>query len=162
VADADPMVTEPAGMVGDGELDRRLGYHPATAETIPLYEGNRAAAVAYARHLDRTCPPGRELALALTAVQESLMWANAAVACELAPLENPAGRQPNPLVQQMAHDAQLNTLQITVQVPADADPVEAGKFAAAEITAQMRLRGDRSAAEQSLTAPRQVQDRPQA
>jgi hypothetical protein len=89
-------------MVGSEELNRRLGYHPATRDTIPLYEDNRARFVDLACHLDETLPPGRELALALTALQESLMWANAAVACNLAPLEDPANRQPNPLVAEMA------------------------------------------------------------
>lgn len=89
-------------MVGAGEIDRRMGYHPATRQTIPMYEENRAQAVNLAVLWDTTLPPGRELALALTALQEALMWANAAVACNLAPLEDPAGREPNPLVQQMA------------------------------------------------------------
>jgi hypothetical protein len=148
VADADPI--RPDGMVGSAELDRRLGYHPATAETIPLYEGNRAAGIAFACHLDQTCPPGRELALALTHVQEALMWANAAVACTLAPLEDPAGRQPNPLVQQLAvqrTQPATRTLQIDVQLADGLDPHEAGRQIAEQVSAQL---ANRSAAEQSV------------
>lgn len=100
--DAMPMETEPAGMLGEQELEKRLGYHPATQDTVPLFEANRRAVLEAARQLDTTCPPGRELALAHTALQEALMWANAAVACNLSPVEDPAGRQPNPLVQAMA------------------------------------------------------------
>lgn len=162
MADADPMVTEPAGMVGGAEIDRRLGYHPATAETIPLYEANRAAAVAWACHIDRTCPPGRELALALTAAQESLMWANAAVACNLAPLEDPAGRLPNPLVQQMHTDTMSRTLTVGVACPHDATPEQIADQAREEILERLH----RSAAEQSrqpgYMAPRRVSDSPQA
>lgn len=85
-------------MIGDQEIQRRLGFHPATAETIPPFEDNRARAVELARHWDKTLPAGREAALAQTALQEAVMWANAAVACS-APLEDPANRRPNPLTQ---------------------------------------------------------------
>lgn len=88
-------------MLGDQEINRRLGYHPATETTIPMFEDNRARFVELARHLDETLPPGREAALAQTALQEALQWANAAVACNLAPLEDPVGRTPNLLVQGM-------------------------------------------------------------
>lgn len=159
MADADPMVTEPAGMVGSAEIDRRLGYHPATAETIPLYEANRAAAVAWACHIDSTCPPGRELALALTAAQESLMWANAAVACNLAPLEDPAGRLPNPLVQQMALDQNTRTMTVGVACPMGQTPEQLADAVREEVLERLQrsvpeqsplnLGGRRSVAEQS-------------
>jgi hypothetical protein len=156
------MVSEPSGMVGNAEIDRRLGYHPATVETIPLYEANRAAAVAWACHIDSTCPPGRELALALTAVQESLMWANAAVACNLAPLEDPTGRQPNPLVQQMATDQFTKTLTVGVAIPDGLAPDQVVAIVAEEL----RDRLHRSAAERSPSGPRpgrpRVKDAPQA
>jgi hypothetical protein len=146
VADADPI--RPDGMVGSAELDRRLGYHPATVDTIPLYEANRAAAVAFACHLDQTCPPGRELALALTATQEALMWANAAVACS-SPLQDPAGRLPNPVVQQMAEQRlvpKLRTLTLNVQLADGLDPHEAGRQIAEQVSRQL---ANRSATEQS-------------
>lgn len=73
-------------MLGQDELHRRLGFHPGTAATAPLYEANRAAALELATLWDETLPPGRELACAQTALQEALMWANAAVATNLAPL----------------------------------------------------------------------------
>lgn len=145
MADAEPVVSEPSGMVGSAEIDRRLGYHPATVDTIPLYEANRAAAVAWACHIDSTCPPGRELALALTAVQESLMWANAAVACNLAPLQDPAGRAPNPLVRQMALNAMSRTLTVGVACPADMSPEQTAEAVRDEVLERLQ----RSAAEQS-------------
>lgn len=73
-------------MLGVKEIERRLGFHPGTPETAPKYAANRAAAIGLALHFDANLPPGREAALAQTAVQEALMWANAAVACNLAPL----------------------------------------------------------------------------
>lgn len=88
-------------MLGRDEIDRRLGFHPATAETIPMFEDTRARVIELANHWDETLPDGREKALALTALQEAAMYANAAVACNLSPLEDPTGRQPNPLTQQL-------------------------------------------------------------
>lgn len=129
-------------MTGREELHRRLGYHPATEATIPLYEDSRARVLELACHWDETLPPGRELALALTALQEGLMWANAAVACNLAPLEDPAGRRPNPLVERMARDAMTQTLTISVAAPPGMTPEQLGEAVADEFR-------QRSAAEQS-------------
>lgn len=74
------------GMLNRPELERRLGFHPGTPATAPLYEANRAGALELAQLWDDSLPPGREAALAQTALQEALMWANAAVATNLAPL----------------------------------------------------------------------------
>jgi hypothetical protein len=89
-------------MLGAEEINRRFGFHPATDQTIPLFEDNRARAIALASHWDETLPDGREKALALTALQEAVMYANAAVACNLSPLADPAGRTPNPLTSRLA------------------------------------------------------------
>lgn len=92
----------------DAEIENRMGYHratfpadydPADAEGDPLAnhvggrdkDGNRATAPDHAMlrqayillaHTmrDITGGPSREQALAMQALQESLMWANAAVA----------------------------------------------------------------------------------
>lgn len=68
-------------MIGYEEIQRRLGFHPATVDTVPQFEVNRARAIDLADYWDMVLPAGREAALALTALQEALMWANAAVAC---------------------------------------------------------------------------------
>lgn len=60
--------------------DHALSYHPLTAGRGDIHEELRAAAKAYVAVLDRLCPSSREHSLAFTSVQESLMWANAAVA----------------------------------------------------------------------------------
>jgi len=72
-------------MLDDNEVRRRLGYHPATPATAPAFELNRALAITVAETWNQTLPPGREAACALTALQEALMWANAAVACNADP-----------------------------------------------------------------------------
>lgn len=68
-------------MIGHAEIERRLGFHPATAETTPKYQANRHHAITMANFWDRELPDGREKSLALTALQDALMWANAAIAC---------------------------------------------------------------------------------
>lgn len=68
------------------DMDNRLGFHPGTPETAPRYELNRSAARRFAHTLIDTCPPSRELSLALTAVEDALMRANQAVAIHLSPL----------------------------------------------------------------------------
>lgn len=152
MADAVPMTDEqPAGMVGSAEIDRRMGYHPATAATIPLYEENRARFVELACYLDQHLPAGRELAETLTTLQSALMWANAAVACNLAPLEDPANRVPNPLVQQMAHDRVTQTLHLDVRLPDGITPADAGRLIARQVVETLH---QRSAAEQSTRGPR--------
>lgn len=60
--------------------EKALSYHPLTEGRAEVHETLRAAAKLLADVYDRHCPPSREAALAFTAVQESLMWANAAVA----------------------------------------------------------------------------------
>jgi hypothetical protein len=69
-------------MIGFDEINRRLGFHPATDITIPKFEENRALAIKLMDWWDHTLPDGREKSLAFTALQEALMWANAAVACK--------------------------------------------------------------------------------
>lgn len=67
--------------LGEQEITRRLGYHPATPTTVPKFEANRYHAIWLAKFWDGALPESREKSLALTALQEALMWANAAVAC---------------------------------------------------------------------------------
>lgn len=68
------------------EISNRFGFHPATADTIPLHEATRAHFIWLATWITEFVPEGRERALALTALQEAAMWSNAGIACNLAPL----------------------------------------------------------------------------
>lgn len=150
---------EPTGMAGKAELHRRMGYHPATAATIPHYEDSRARVLDLACHWDTTLPTGRELALALTALQEALMWANAAVACNLAPLKDPSGRVPNPLVRDMALNQDTRTLTVGVACPAVMSPEDVAEAVRQEVLERLH----RSVAEQSVNlGPRRMKDNPQA
>lgn len=64
----------------------RMGYHKATEVTVPIHRDLRAMFIEVAEQIVLKVPAGRERALSLTALQESLMWANASVAINLAPL----------------------------------------------------------------------------
>ena len=57
-------------------------HPPQTEERVKAHEQVRVLTAACAAGLVETCPPGRELSLALTALEEAMMWANAAIARE--------------------------------------------------------------------------------
>lgn len=73
-----------------GDLDAvldRLAFHPATPETVPLFERQRAAAQEFARVVAECAPASPERTLAFRAIEDALMRANQAVAVNLAPRE---------------------------------------------------------------------------
>jgi hypothetical protein len=62
------------------EIERRMSYHPITGNQRFLYESNRALYIQMAEFIAHL-GDSREMSLALTALQESLMWVNAHIAC---------------------------------------------------------------------------------
>lgn len=64
------------------ELDRRFSFHPADDDAASCHEAVRAAARGMALSVLQVTGPGREQALALTKIEEAMMWANAAIARE--------------------------------------------------------------------------------
>ena len=64
-----------------------FGFHPANDITKLLHERTRSRFKELAVWVATTVPDGREKSLALTALQEAAMWTNAAIACNLAELE---------------------------------------------------------------------------
>lgn len=72
----------------DKELHNRFGFHPANDVSRPLHEEIRTRSEALAQFYNRVLPDSREKSLALTNLQQAAMWANAAVAINLAPLED--------------------------------------------------------------------------
>jgi hypothetical protein len=62
------------------ELHRRFAFHPATAVTGPLHDEVRGLLRAAAGEVVRLTPPSREQSLAVTALEEAMFWANAAIA----------------------------------------------------------------------------------
>lgn len=66
------------------DLDRRFTHHPPGAATIPIHEYLRREFRMLAGRIVEL-GPSRESSLALTNLEESLMWANAHVARNLDP-----------------------------------------------------------------------------
>lgn len=63
------------------EVEERFSFHPAEDRvTQDLHDAVRSEHRLLARKIDSTIPDCREKSLALTALQESMMWCNAAVA----------------------------------------------------------------------------------
>lgn len=62
------------------EIAKRFTYHPPTGTQPARYEAIRATAREFAEQLAADCPQSRELSLALTHLEEVVMWANAAIA----------------------------------------------------------------------------------
>jgi hypothetical protein len=65
------------------EIVTRFTYHPATEATGEIHGTLRALHMELAFKIQEITPQSREQSLALTALQESLLWSNAAIACRL-------------------------------------------------------------------------------
>ena len=72
------------------DVNERFRFHPATPATGPKHEEIRERHRELALWVLANVPNGRERALALTALQEAMMWANAGVAIHTLP--EPLGR----------------------------------------------------------------------
>jgi|GEM_PF-4316497 len=67
---------------------KALEFHPMVDGRAEAHEAARAAVKTCVAELDQIVPPSREASLAFTAMQEALMWANAAIAIHYAEPEN--------------------------------------------------------------------------
>lgn len=69
------------GPVTEADLEERFNYHPPpTDSVIYAHTTMRSAMLTAARNVVAKTPPCREQSLALTKLEEAMMWANAAVA----------------------------------------------------------------------------------
>jgi hypothetical protein len=65
----------------DEELKKRFAYHPPKDDDVrEAHETIRFNAYCFARLVVEIVPAGREQALALTAIEEAMMWGNAGIA----------------------------------------------------------------------------------
>jgi hypothetical protein len=62
------------------ELEKRFTYHPPKHDQVARYGEIRSNAKGFASQIVNLTPPSREQALALTKLEEAVMWANAAIA----------------------------------------------------------------------------------
>lgn len=58
----------------------RFTYHPPKGDQAARYNHLRAVARSLALDIASTCPPSRERSIALTKLEEAVMWANASIA----------------------------------------------------------------------------------
>lgn len=61
-------------------VQKDFSYHPPKEDQGVRYIEIRETAAAVALGLMQNCPPSRERSLALTALEECVMWANASIA----------------------------------------------------------------------------------
>jgi hypothetical protein len=62
-------------------LDNSFTYHPLKGDQTERYGILRGKAQDFAELLMEMVPPSRERSLAITKLEESIMWANKAIAC---------------------------------------------------------------------------------
>lgn len=63
------------------DIIRRFSHHPPrNQDDIQLHAAVRGEFMQLAHNLTAMCPPGRELSLVLTKLEEAMFWANAAIA----------------------------------------------------------------------------------
>lgn len=68
-------------MLSSEEAEKRFGYHPPRDnEAVVSHETIREAARRFAIIVGAVVPQSREQSLALTAIEEAMMWANAGIA----------------------------------------------------------------------------------
>lgn len=66
-------------MVTAEELQKRFTYHAPKPGQPEQYQQLRDLAKLFAEMVVLHCPEGREQALALTKIEEAIMWANAGI-----------------------------------------------------------------------------------
>lgn len=72
-------------MIGDAEIRRRFAHYGPAAKAVESHDLLRAAFRGAASLVDDECPDGREKSLAVTALEEAMFWANAAIARPVVP-----------------------------------------------------------------------------
>lgn len=64
----------------DQQIENTFTYHPPFGNQPERYVAIRDEAKALAMTIQRACPESREKSLALTSIQQAVMWANASIA----------------------------------------------------------------------------------
>jgi hypothetical protein len=67
-------------MIPDQDLDNRFTYHAPKNDQALRYEMIRDRARQFAEFINEKCPDSREKSLAVTHLEDAVMWANAAIA----------------------------------------------------------------------------------
>ena len=67
-------------MIDHFDIETRFVYHAPHGDQVKRYEKIRALGYNLAERLNELCPDSREKSIAITKLEESIMWANAAIA----------------------------------------------------------------------------------
>jgi hypothetical protein len=62
------------------DLDNRFTYHPPKGDQAETYQKLRKTANTLANKINKSCPDSREKNIAITKLEEAIMWANASIA----------------------------------------------------------------------------------
>lgn len=62
------------------DIKNNFTYHQPKENQIERYAEIRARAMLFAEMIERECPESRERSLAMTKLEECVMWANASIA----------------------------------------------------------------------------------
>ena len=62
------------------DVENRFTHHKPTEAQTEKYESIREKAKELAYFIDCTCPASREKSIAMTKLEETVMWANASIA----------------------------------------------------------------------------------
>lgn len=68
------------------DIRNSFGFHPGTQSVVQKYRAIRNHFEDLALYINEHCPPSRELAVALTKLEEAQMWAIKSVAVNSTPL----------------------------------------------------------------------------
>lgn len=66
--------------ISQEDRDVRFTYHPPKSDQIPRFQVIREQALQMANTICNATPASREQSLAITALEETVFWANAAIA----------------------------------------------------------------------------------
>ena len=64
----------------DEQIDNTFTYHAPFGTQVQRYKDLRDEAKLFAKTIQEFCPESREKSLAFTSLQQTMMWANAAIA----------------------------------------------------------------------------------
>lgn len=70
----------PNAGISDTDLGNRFTYHPPSPQQGEVYAAVRDRALRFASFVVDNTPGSREQSLAVTAIEEAVFWANAAIA----------------------------------------------------------------------------------
>lgn len=67
-------------MITMSNIENNFTYHKPKGDQLGKYEAIRAQAKEFAILIREVCPDSREKSLAMTKLEEAVMWANASIA----------------------------------------------------------------------------------